>query len=765
MINAATRDAFRPGLVSLALVAVAAVAGCSQSSPRAAKPATAGRVSVAVADFDFFSNDKSLSYLRQGVPAMLCTDISQVGALDVLARKTMLAEIRKEQQLAEDGLIDKATAARAGKLLGAKFLLGGAVHVEDNRLRIDAQVIDAETGRVFFSTTVSGSKDEASSLEAQLAEQVAESMCSSLGMELSDRERLAVRGERKGGFDSFALYSKAAIAERAGENEKARQIFNEVMNRHADAKNPSDAVAAALRDAASSRAPTAKPDAEERADRPARLVKHKAQWQTWNDGEVHDARWLASPIILSVHAGLAGDFELERRLLGEYWARFTKNVAPTNAIATANDVAGLIRAEEEFFRATVDSGDYSGVPGMGNPDDNVHADAGAAVHWPRFSRLWPFDGTLRMLQNTVRHAGGEAAEMVKSSFMARLPKAPHDYLETAIDLDDTLEALHPESERLTQAKRIQTYPLLCGDTLALCGDVIGYCTQIPNPPEKMVTDIQNLHYEFLNGLDKLPSTVEPQSLGQEFLTRTVPVLDALSKTAPKRDHRELASRLLTRFGRQMALTNKDGAADAPRSQQPASLFGIPVTTSRVLIVWHEDQAIDINASKQETMARKELADFILALPASTTINVLLALGNVVTPDTDAADEWVLGTPVLATAENKKKLLEALDPESRGKRFAKGTLTNAIQSAIEASHGHESTVVIVRLRDDSKVASPLDSSLAEKRPELTIHAVLSAETPELAKLIRGHRGSLILLENDGDFVFGTVRKRVIDTAKD
>ena len=764
-MNTATRDVFRLGFVSLAFLTVAAVAGCSQSPPQAAKPATAGRASVAVADFDFFSNDKSLSYLQQGVPAMMCTDISQVRALDVLARKTMLTEIRKEQQLAEDGLIDKATAARAGKLLGAKFLLGGAVHVEDTRLRLDAQVIDAETGRVFFSTTVSGSKDEASSLEAQLAEQVAESMCSSLGVELTDRERLAVRGERKGGFDSFALYSKAAIAERAGENEKARQIFNEVMNRHADAKDPSDAVAAALRAATNSSALPEKPDAKQPADRPARLDAHKAKWRAWNDGDTHDARWLASPIILSVHAGLAGDFEQERRLLSEYWARFTKTVAPTNAIATANEVAGLIRTEEEFFRATVDSGDYSGVPGMGNPDDNVHADAGASVHWPRFSRLWPFDGTLRMLQNTVRHAGGEAAEMVKSSFMARLPKAPHDYLETAVDLDDTLEALHPEAERLTQAKRIQTYPLLCGDTLALCGDVIGYCTQIPNPPEKIVTDIQNLHYEFLNGLDKLPSTVEPQSLGREFLTRTVPVLDALAKTAPKRDHRELASRLLTRFGRQVALTSKDEAEDAPGPQKSASLFGIPVTTSRVLIVWHEDQAIDINASKQEAMARKELADFILALPASTTVNVLLALGNVVTPEKDAQDEWLLENPVAANAETKKKLLEALDPDSRGKRFAKGTLTNAIRSAVEAGHGHDSTVVIVRLRDDSKVESPLDASLAEKRPQLTVHAVLSAETPELAALIRGHRGSLILLENDGDFVFGKVQKRIIDTTKD
>jgi hypothetical protein len=121
--------------------------------------------------------------------------------------------------------------------------------------------------------------------------------------------------------------------------------------------------------------------------------------------------------------------------------------------------------------------------------------------------------------------------------------------------------------------------------------------------------------------------------------------------------------------------------------------------------------------------------------------------------------------VAGNADTKKKLLDALDPESRGKRFAKGTLNNAIRSAIEASHGHDSTVVIVRLRDDSKVESPLDASLAERRPQLTVHAVLSAKTPELAALIRGHRGSLILLENDGDFVFGKVQKRGIDTAKD
>ena len=47
----------------------------------------------------------------------------------------------------------------------------------------------------------------------------------------------------------------------------------------------------------------------------------------------------------------------------------------------------------------------------------------------------------------------------------------------------------------------------------------------------------------------------------------------------------------------------------------------------------------------------------------------------------------------------------------------------------------------------------------------MHAVLSAESPKLATFFRGYRGSMILLENDGDFIFGKVQKRVIDTSKE
>ena len=75
------------------------------------------------------------------------------------------------------------------------------------------------------------------------------------------------------------------------------------------------------------------------------------------------------------------------------------------------------------------------------------------------------------------------------------------------------------------------------------------------------------------------------------------------------------------------------------------------------------------------------------------------------------------------------------------------------------------MIVVRLRDDSQIEGTLDSSLSDKRTGVTLHAVMSQESPKLADLVRNYRGSMILLENNGDFVFGKVQKRVIDTAKE
>jgi hypothetical protein len=280
-----------------------------------------------------------------------------------------------------------------------------------------------------------------------------------------------------------------------------------------------------------------------------------------------------------------------------------------------------------------------------------------------------------------------------------------------------------------------------------------------------VNDLHNLHYLFLNDLDDIPTTLNPDSLGSDFLPHVVPALVALTKTAPKREHRDSAQQLLIRFGRQLALAGREGDPATTDAAKPSSIFDLQISTPTVLVVWHEDEAIDINASKQERMVRKELADFVLSLPPHTKINVLLALGSILGTASDRTDKWLFEEPQAADSDIKKKLLTAFDRGSSSRTASEGSFSNAVNAALTASDVRGTTVLLIRLRNGSEIDGELAPHLSELNPTVTVHAVLSVRCPAIENIVRGHRGSMVLLESDGDFVFGKVQKRVIDTAKD
>jgi len=368
--------------------------------------------------------------------------------------------------------------------------------------------------------------------------------------------------------------------------------------------------------------------------------------------------------------------------------------------------------------------------------------------------------------NGVQHFQGAAAEDWKAQFMDNLAKHPHDYIQKIIDdLSDVVMVVHPESKERRVDNNPEDYPLLCGDTFALRADVISYCSQIPNPPDKVVNDLHNLHYRFIYDLDHIPATLNPDSLGSEFLPHVVPALVALTKTAPKREHRDSAKQLLIRFGRQLALAGNEGDPATTDAAKPSSIFDLQISTPTVLVVWHEDEAIGINERKQEGMVRKELADFVLSLPPHTKINAMLALGNILGTVSDRTDKWLFEEPQAADGDIKKKLLTAFDRGRSSRTSSEGSFSNAVNAALTASDVRGTTVLLIRLRNSSEVEGELSPHLSELNPTITVHAVLSVRSPTIENIVRGHRGSIILLEGDGVFVFGKVRKQLIDTTAD
>ena len=91
--------------------------------------------SIAVLPFDNMSGDAEHEYFCDGMTEDIITDLSKIGGLLVVARNSSFAYKGKK--------FDVRTVARE---LGVRFVLEGSVRRAGNRVRINAQLIDAGSG-------------------------------------------------------------------------------------------------------------------------------------------------------------------------------------------------------------------------------------------------------------------------------------------------------------------------------------------------------------------------------------------------------------------------------------------------------------------------------------------------------------------------------------------------------------------------------------------------------------------------------------------
>ncbi|MBV9288204.1 MAG: adenylate/guanylate cyclase domain-containing protein [Hyphomicrobiales bacterium] len=98
-------------------------------------PAEAARLSMVVLPFTNLSNDPSQDYFADGVTENLTTELSRIKNSFVIARNTAFTFKGKNLD-----------AKAIGKELGVRYVLEGSVQRDQNRVRVNAQLIDAESG-------------------------------------------------------------------------------------------------------------------------------------------------------------------------------------------------------------------------------------------------------------------------------------------------------------------------------------------------------------------------------------------------------------------------------------------------------------------------------------------------------------------------------------------------------------------------------------------------------------------------------------------
>jgi TolB-like protein len=180
---------------------------------------------IAIIYFDNSSNDKKLNQLKKGLADMMISDLSKVSMLDVVER-ARLEEILKEQKLNNSENFDTKTATKIGKLLGAEHILTGSFFELMGRLRIDARLIDVETGKIIKSEGIDGPTGTFFDLEKSLVTK----MVSGFEVELQPEEKEAIKDKAgKISYKSSLLFSESLDLIDKGKNVEAIKNLEKVL--------------------------------------------------------------------------------------------------------------------------------------------------------------------------------------------------------------------------------------------------------------------------------------------------------------------------------------------------------------------------------------------------------------------------------------------------------------------------------------------------------------------------------------------------------
>jgi TolB-like protein/class 3 adenylate cyclase len=181
--------------------AVSTKAPTTVASNGAGPPAEVGHFSIVVLPFANLSNDPSQDYFADGITESLTTDLSRLSGSFVIARNTAFTFKGKN-----------VDAREIGKELGVRYVLEGSVQRDAGRVRVNVQLIDAESGKHLWAERFD--KPLADLFEMQ--DEIVARLANQLGTELTSAE--AHRAERASNPDSMDLFFQGLASLNKGIN-------------------------------------------------------------------------------------------------------------------------------------------------------------------------------------------------------------------------------------------------------------------------------------------------------------------------------------------------------------------------------------------------------------------------------------------------------------------------------------------------------------------------------------------------------------------
>lgn len=177
---------------------------------------------VAVLPFSYQGSDEQYAPLGRGLGEMISVDLAQIDELQLVERLRIDA-LLKELKLSQSEYVDPATAPRAGRILGAGRLVGGAYSVlGEEDLRVETAL--AEVQQNAASSEIESHSDALEQLFA-LENEIVFEVAGRLGVELSPQEQAAIERVPTRNLQAFLAYSRGLEHEAQGNYEAAAEAF------------------------------------------------------------------------------------------------------------------------------------------------------------------------------------------------------------------------------------------------------------------------------------------------------------------------------------------------------------------------------------------------------------------------------------------------------------------------------------------------------------------------------------------------------------
>ena len=231
-------------MTRLVRIALLAIAGASFVAPPDALVAQSARPTVAIMYFNnnvITKDARDYDGLSKGLSDFLITEMSANPGIRVVERD-QVQKLIDEQKLVGAGQVDRESAVKVGKLLGAQHMIfGGFMADPKGNFRIDARAVNVETGAIEFTDRVQDRSDNVLVLIGQLASRLNAGLKLPASPTRTGDASMPTGAQQAGAamptklpMRAAVLYGKALDMADKGDKARAVELFGAVLKEFPD---------------------------------------------------------------------------------------------------------------------------------------------------------------------------------------------------------------------------------------------------------------------------------------------------------------------------------------------------------------------------------------------------------------------------------------------------------------------------------------------------------------------------------------------------